>query len=89
MQITIEFPDTLPPQLIPPPLHLSRRILELLIADQYRQGHLSAAQVRQYLGFSSRWQTYEFLKTEQAYIPYHQDTLEQDSQTLNQVLGTP
>jgi len=54
MQITIELPDTLPPQLITPPSTLSRRILELLIADQYRQGYLSAAQVRHYLGFSSR-----------------------------------
>jgi Uncharacterised protein family (UPF0175) len=89
MQITIELPDTLPPQLITPPSILSRRILELLIADQYRQGYLSAAQVRHYLGFSSRWQTYEFLKAEQAYLPYPEDILEQDRQTLNQVLGTP
>jgi len=87
MQITIDLPDTLPAQLLPAPATLSRRILELLIADQYRQGHLSAAQVRYYLGFSSRWQTYEFLKTEQAYLPYPANILEQDSQTLNEVLG--
>ena len=88
MQITITLPDTLPPQLLPPPANLSRHILELLIADHYRQGHLSAAQVRQYLGFNSRWQTYDFLKTQHAYLPYPDHILEQDSQTLNQILGT-
>ena len=87
MQITIDLPDTLPTQLLP--ASLSRRILELLIADQYRQGRLSAAQVRQYLGFSSRWQTYEFLKAEQAYLPYPENILEQDCQTLNKILGAP
>ncbi|MEQ8540081.1 MAG: hypothetical protein RIB93_21840 [Coleofasciculus sp. D1-CHI-01] len=36
------------------PVEISRRILELIVADNYRQGHIGGAQVRQMLNFSSR-----------------------------------
>lgn len=62
------------------PANISRRILELIIADNYRQG-------RQMLNFSSRWETYEFLKREKAYLPYTEDDLEQDVQAIRNVLS--
>lgn len=86
MQITIELPDNIANQLQLQPTNISRRILELIAADNYRQGHIGAAQVRQILNFSSRWQTYEFLKREKAYLPYTEDELEQDSQAIRNVL---
>lgn len=86
MQITIELPDNIANQLQLQPTNISRRILELIAADNYRQGHIGAAQVRQILNFSSRWQTYEFLKREKAYLPYTEDELEQDSQAIHNVL---
>jgi predicted HTH domain antitoxin len=39
------------------------------------------------LNFSSRWETYEFLKREKAYLPYTEDDLEQDAQAIRNVLA--
>ncbi len=85
MHITIEIPDGIAQQL--PSANISRRILELIAADQYRQGLIGAAEVRRLLNFSSRWETYEFLKQEKAYLPYTEDDLEQDAQSIREVLA--
>jgi predicted HTH domain antitoxin len=85
MQITIELPDDIANQLQPG--NISRRVLELIAADHYRQGRIGAAEVRQMLSFASRWQTHEFLKREKAYLPYTEDDLEQDVQNIRSVLG--
>jgi len=86
MQITIELPDDIANQL--QPADASRRILELITADHYRQGRIGAAEVRRILDFASRWETYEFLKHEKAYLPYTKDDLEQDVKTIRSLLGT-
>jgi predicted HTH domain antitoxin len=85
MEITIELPDNIADQL--QPINISRRILELIAADNYRQGRLGAAEVRQMLNFSSRWETYEFLKREKAYLPFTEEDLELDVQAIRNVLG--
>ena len=85
MQITIELPDDIANLLTPP--NIERRVLELIAADNYRQGRIGAAQVRRMLNFSSRWKTYEFLKQEKAYLPYTEDDLEQDLQAISKVLA--
>jgi predicted HTH domain antitoxin len=87
MQITIELPDDIANQLQLQPANISRRILELIAADNYRQGRIGAAQVRRMLNFSSRWETYEFLKREKAYLPYTEDDIEQDAQAIRNVLA--
>jgi predicted HTH domain antitoxin len=87
MQITIELPDDIANQLQLQPANISRRVLELIAADNYRQGRIEAAQVRRMLNFSSRWETYEFLKREKAYLPYTEDDLEQDAQAIRNVLA--
>ena len=86
MQITIELPDEIANQFQLQPDHISRRILELIAADNYRQGRMGAAEVRRMLNFSSRWETYEFLKREKAYLPYTEDDLEQDVKAIRSVL---
>ena len=68
MQISIELPEHIANQLQSD--NLSRRVLELIAADHYRQGQIGAAEVRRMLNFTSRWETYEFLKQEKAYLPY-------------------
>ncbi|QFS51763.1 UPF0175 family protein [Nostoc sphaeroides] len=85
MQVTIDLPDNIANQL--QAVNLSRRVLELIAADQYRQGQIGAAQVRRMLDFSSRWETYEFLKGEKAYLPYTEDDLELDGQAIRNVLA--
>lgn len=86
MQITIELPDDIANQL--QPVNASRRVLELITADHYRQGRIGAAEVRRMLDFASRWETYEFLKHEKAYLPYTEDDLEQDGKTIRSLLAT-
>jgi hypothetical protein len=86
MQITIELPDDLVNQL--QPVEVSRRVLELVVADHYRQGRMGSAEVRGLLNFASRWETYEFLKREKAYLPYTENDLDQDVQTIRNLLAT-
>ncbi len=85
MQVTIELPDNIANQLQSG--DISRRIVELIAADNYRQGRIGAADVRRLLNFSSRWETYEFLKREKADLPYTEDDLEQDAQAIRAALG--
>ena len=85
MTITIELPDEIAHQLEQPHNNASRRILELIVADAYRQGRVGAADVRKLLNFASRWETYDFLKREKAYLPYTEEDLEQDVQTIQTV----
>lgn len=87
MQITIELPDDIANQLELRPVDVSRRVLELIVADQYRQGQIGAAEVRRMLNFASRWETYEFLKREKAYLPYTDADLEQDVQSIRNLLA--
>ncbi len=84
MQIAIELPDDIANQL--QTVNFSRRVLELIAADGYRQGRIGAAEVRRILRFSSRWETYQFLKQEKAYLPYTEDDLEQDIQVIDRLL---
>lgn len=46
MQITIELPDDIANQLQLHPVSFSQRVLELIAADNYRQGRIGAAEVR-------------------------------------------
>ena len=87
MKITIELPDEIAHQLEQPSTDVSRRILELIVGDAYRQGRVGAVDVRKLLNFASRWETYEFLKREKAYLPYTEEDLEHDAQTIQTVLG--
>ena len=89
MQIMIELPDDIANQLQLQPANISRRILELIAADNYRQGRIGAAQVRRMLNFSSRWETYEFLKREKAYLSYTEDDLDQDAQAIRNAAIAP
>ncbi|MGA9382091.1 MAG: UPF0175 family protein [Phormidium sp.] len=88
MQITLEFPDEIAEQLQLQRTNISRRVLELIAADYYRQGRIGAAEVNRMLNFSSRWETYQFLKQEQAYLPYTEEDLEEDIQTISNLLGS-
>ncbi len=88
MQITLELPDDIAKQLQLQSTNISRRVLELIAADNYRQGNIGAGEVRRMLNFSSRWETYQFLQQEKAYLPYTEKDLEEDIQTISNLLGT-
>jgi hypothetical protein len=48
---------------------------------------IGAGTVGQMLGFSSRWDTYDFLKRENAEPPFGEADLESDRATLNSLLS--
>lgn len=87
MQITIELPEEIGHQLQETWDNLPQKILESLALEAYRQGMITSAQIQTMLNFSSRWQTEQFLKENQAYLDYTEEDLAHDLETLNQLLS--
>ncbi len=82
MQITVNIPDDVAQRLDLAGGSLSRRLLEVIIADAYRCGKVNTAEVRQILQLSSRLETHAFLKQMGVYLNYDEAELEDDLQTL-------
>ncbi len=87
MQIKIDIPEAIGQQLIAQWGNVSQRAKEALAIEAYRTGSLTSAQVQSLLNLSSRWEVEEFLKNSQAYLDYTEEDLEQDRQTLNNLLS--
>jgi hypothetical protein len=87
MQITIELPEEIGNQLQQKWDNLPQKILESLALEAYRQGLMTSAQIQTMLKFSSRWQTEQFLKENQAYLDYTEADLAEDLETLNNLLS--
>lgn len=84
MQITVEIPDEIAQRLDQNRDSLSRRLLEVVVADAYNCGKVNTAEVRQILNLSSRLETHAFLKRMGVYLNYDEAELEQDLQTLQE-----
>jgi predicted HTH domain antitoxin len=82
MQITVDIPDEVAQRLDPTGNELSRRLLEMIIADAYRCGKVNTSEVRQILQLPSRLETHAFLKRMGVYLNYDEAELERDLQTL-------
>ncbi|NMG09646.1 UPF0175 family protein [Brasilonema sp. UFV-L1] len=82
MQITVEIPDEIAQRLNQAWGSLSRRLLETVVADAYRCGEISTAEVGQILQLPSRLETHAFLKRMGVYLNDDETELEQDLQTL-------
>lgn len=87
MQITIEIPEEIGNQLKQNWQDLPQKILEALALEAYRNGIMTSAQIQQLLKISSRWETEQFLQKSHAYLDYTVEDLEEDMETLNQVLS--
>lgn len=87
MQITVEIPDEIAQRLDQNRGSLSRRLLEVIVADAYNCGKVNTAEVRQILNLSSRLETHAFLKRMDVYLNYDEAELEQDLQTLQEFRG--
>ncbi|XWK89940.1 MAG: UPF0175 family protein [Phormidium sp.] len=87
MQITVEIPDEIAQRLDQNWGTLSRRLLEVIVADAYNCGKVNTAEVRQILNLSSRLETHAFLKRMGVYLNYDEAELEQDLQTLQEFRG--
>lgn len=87
MKITLDIPDNIAIQIADSCEALTRHFLELLAIEAYCKGRIGAGEVGQLLGFTSRWETYNFLAKEQAEPPYGEADLEQDQATLDTLLA--
>ncbi len=82
MQITVEIPDNLAQRLDQVEGDLSHRLLELIVADAYRDGKINTAEVGQILQLPTRLATHAYLKRMGTYLNYDETELDQDLQTL-------
>lgn len=87
MQISITVPDEIGRELRARWEDLPRHALEVLVADAYRQSLLSAGQVREVLGLSTRLDLDAFLKQAGAYLHYTEAELDADQRSLEELLA--
>jgi hypothetical protein len=83
MDITLRIPDELA-RLIGAG-DVERRVLETLALDEFRQGHLSRAELRQLLGFAARGKLDEFLVAHEVFGTYTPEDLARDRRDLQRL----
>lgn len=86
MNLTVEIPDDLVGQLNAAGGDLSRRALEALALEEYKSGHITKAELRRLLGFSTRYELDGFLKAHGVWADYAIEDLRREIQDL-QSLG--
>ena len=64
---------------------LSRRALEALVAEEYRQGHLHKPDLRRLLGFETSYEIDGFLKAHQVFDDYTLEDLDRELQGLKRL----
>jgi hypothetical protein len=87
MIVTLDIPDVLAASLKRVQPSLPRAILEGFAVEEYRQGNLSAAEVRVLLGHDSRWETEDFLSAHDAWPGTTAEQVAEDGRKLNALLS--
>ena len=70
MTLTVQIPDDLAGRLSGAGGDLSRRALEAFALEEYKNGHVTEAELQQLLGFGSRYKLDGFLKEHGVWIDY-------------------
>jgi chromosome segregation and condensation protein ScpB len=83
--VTIALPDELSAALAAPGQDLSRSAFEALALTAYRESKISAAQLRQLLGFETRMEVDAFLKRHGVELEYTLEDVERDRETHRQL----
>lgn len=81
VEVTVSLPDDLAEL---DSSAVSRDVFEQVVAEGYRSGRLGPAQVRKLLGFSSRFETEDFLHRMKA-MEFTVEDLEHDLETLSKL----
>ena len=84
MQLTVQIPDDLA-QRLSAGGDLSRRALEALAAEEYRNGRLSKPELRRLLGFETRYELDDFLKAHCVYDERTVEEVEREVETLERL----
>jgi hypothetical protein len=85
MNLTLEIPDDLAKRLGAEGGDLSRRALEALVAEEYRQGRLNKPDIRRLLGFTTSDQIDTFLRAHEVWIDYTIADLERERTGLQRL----
>lgn len=85
MNVTIELPDDLAERLNVRGTDLSRRVLEALAIQEYKNGRLTTDELRRFLGFRTRMMLDGFLKAHGVWLDYTIADLEQERLDLSRL----
>jgi len=83
-EITVRLPGELA-RLVEANGEIERRVVEALALDEFRQGHLSRAELRRLLGFGTRMKLDQFLAAHGVFGTYTLADLERDRRDLNRL----
>lgn len=79
--VALDIPDELTSALGAPGQDLSRRLLEAISLEAYREEKLTGSQLRRLLGFTSRDELDGFLKSHRVWLEYSMEDVERDRAT--------
>jgi hypothetical protein len=85
MELTVQIPDDVAQRLSAAGGDLSRRALEALVAEEYKQGHLAKPDLRRLLGCETSGQIDSFLKAHDVWIDYSVEDLERERAGLRRL----
>ncbi len=85
MELTVQIPDDLAIRMSASGSDLSRRALEALALEEFKDGHITKPELRRLLGFGSRYQLDGFLKAHEVYEDYTMQDLEQELEGLRRL----
>jgi hypothetical protein len=78
VQITIDIPDNLAGQYLPPGKDAARAVMEDALVQAHREERISGRQLMEALDIPTRYELDGFLKARQVWIEYTPEELEQE-----------
>jgi hypothetical protein len=81
MQLTLDLPEALTAALTPNASDLPRAAFEAIALEAYRERKITTAQLRELLGFETRYELDGFLKRHEVWLEYGWQDLEHDRET--------
>jgi len=81
-QVTVQIPDDIADRLLAAHGDMSRLALESLALEEYKNEHITKAELRRLLGFRTRYKLDGFLKAHNVFEKYTLAEFEQDREDL-------
>jgi hypothetical protein len=85
MEVTMQIPDDIADRMSQTGGDLSRRALEALLAEEYRNGRLNKPDLRRLLGFETSYEIDGFLKAHNVYDEYTLEDFERERRDLKEL----
>jgi hypothetical protein len=84
VEVTVRIPDDLARRL-GSAVEVERRVLEALVVEEYKLGHLSKPELRRLLGFETRSALDGFLKAREVFEPFSLADFDRERQDLQRL----